>query len=219
MSTNVGSVGISLDLEVSSRLEKQIGTISENIAANLKTNIEKSVQKTDLSKSLGKSFASITKKSMDVGSKIGKNLIDGIKNATKKASESINTVKPAESTNNPVKTFKGLSKDDLSIKRDNSIAMQENINAQIESLRAKLKQLQNINVDGSLSDDLLKIEARMISLTDKSDRLTIDIRQLDGAIDGFDTNEVTKQTSKASKSDRKSVVYGKSVYIGGGGLI
>ena len=107
MSTNVGSVGISLDLEVSSRLEKQIGTISENIAANLKTNIEKSVQKTDLSKSLGKSFASITKKSMDVGSKIGKNLIDGIKNATKKASESINTVKPAESTNNPVKTFKG----------------------------------------------------------------------------------------------------------------
>lgn len=200
MSTNVGSVGISLDLEVSSRLEKQIGTISENIAANLKTNIEKSVQKTDLSKSLGKSFASITKKSMDVGSKIGKNLIDGIKNATKKASESVNTVKPAEATSNPVKTFKGLSKDDLIIKRDNSIAMQENINAQIESLRAKLKQLQNINVDGSLSDDLLKIESRMISLTDKSDRLTVDIRQLDGAIDGFDTNEVTNQTSKASKS-------------------
>lgn len=199
MSTNVGSVGISLDLEVSSRLEKQIGTISENIAANLKTNIEKSVQKTDLSKSLGKTFTSITKKSMDVGSKIGKNLVDGIKNATKKASESANVVKPAEASN-PVKTFKGLSKDDLIIKRDNSIAMQENINAQIESLRAKLKQLQNINVDGSLSDDLLKIESRMISLTDKSDRLTVDIRQLDGAIDGFDTNEVTNQTSKASKS-------------------
>lgn len=203
MSTNVGSVGISLDLEVSSRLEKQIGTISENIAANLKTNIEKSVQKTDLSKPLGKTFASITKKSMDVGSKIGKNLIDGIKNATKKASESVNTVKPVEATSNPVKSFKGISKDDLIIKRDNSIAMQENINAQIESLRAKLKQLQNINVDGSLSDDLLKIESRMISLTDKSDRLTVDIRQLDSAIDGFDTEEVTKQTSKASKSIEK----------------
>lgn len=205
--TNVGSIGISLDLEVSSRLEKQIGSISENIAGKLKTNIEKSVTKTDLSKSFGKSFNSITKKSAEIGSKIGKNIADGISNAAKKASASLNGVNhkqptstPAQSIGAPTKAFKDISKDDLSIKRDNSIAMQENINAQIESLRAKLKQLQNINVDGSLSDDLLKIESRMISLTDKSDRLTVDIRQLDAAIDGFDTKEITSEGAKVSSS-------------------
>ena len=70
--TNVGELAISLDIEVSSRLQDQINKVSNGVADKLKANIEKSVTKSDLSKTIGKSMSGVIKKASDIGSKIGR---------------------------------------------------------------------------------------------------------------------------------------------------
>lgn len=208
--TNVGELAISLDIEVSSRLQDQINKVSNGVADKLKANIEKSVTKSDLSKTIGKSMSGVIKKASDIGSKIGQSIESKIKASMERSKASIDktvtkasTMTDSQAVSGPAssgKGLKGVPKEFLVSKRDSSMQMQDNVNAQIEQLAQKMKELRNLNIDGSKSEEMLKIEARMISLTDKSDKLTLDIRQLDAAIDGFDANEINSQGGKAAET-------------------
>lgn len=210
MATNVGDLAISLDIEVSSRLQDQINKVSNGVADKLKSNIEKSVTKSDLSKTIGKSMSGVIKKASDIGSKIGQSIESKIKASMERSKASIDktvtkasTIPQSQSMGGSASSSKGLKgvpKEFLVTKRDSSMQMQDNVNAQIEQLAQKMKELRNLSIDGSKSEEMLKIEARMISLTDKSDKLTLDIRQLDAAIDGFDANEINDQGGKAAET-------------------
>ena len=202
---NVGSVQISLDIEVGSSVEKQIESISENIADKLKRNIEKSTEKSDLSKSIGKSLSSVTNKSFEIGNKIGKKISDGIKKATSKALEQKNISRAVNGTSNIAtpKIKSGVSVDDLTNQRDNSIAMQENLNAQIYELQKQLSNATDMQRKGVVTEEMLKLENRIISLKSKSDALTSSIRNLDNTIDNFDSEQSTNAMNKLDNSIKK----------------
>lgn len=67
--TSVGSVSISLDLDVSSNISKQLNKATQDISSKIKSGLESSLGKVDLSKD---------------AQKVGKSLSDGIENSVKK---------------------------------------------------------------------------------------------------------------------------------------
>ena len=147
--TSVGSVQISLDIEVSSSIEKQISNVSQNIANTLKSNIENSVKKSDLSKSIGKSLSSVASKSLDIGSKIGKNIAEGIKKATSKNTKietnfvDLNSIK--EKANKSLigekRNKKGISKADLESQLGSSESLYASLENDVSLLGDKLEQI------------------------------------------------------------------------------
>lgn len=210
--TNVGELAISLDIEVSSRLQDQINKVSNGVADKLKANIEKSVTKSDLSKTIGKSMSGVIKKASDIGSKIGQSIESKIKASMERSKASIDkTVTKAESEissqTSSTKTsssrsgsLKSLTKNELITKRGNEEKDQDITNGRILELQGELDKLSNLNIDGSKTKELLDIEAKMISLIKKSDNLTVVIRKINEAIDGFDANEINSQGSKAAET-------------------
>lgn len=212
MSTNVGELAISLDIELSSNVAKQISQVSEDIASKLKTGIESATgnMSGSLSKGLSKTFSKLSDSTKKAGSTIGQGIADGVQKSTSKIGEiikanlnkakakSMGVATAAVSSAGAPTAKAGITKESLITRRDNSMGMQDNINAQIEQYQAELKALSKVRIEPGMSEDMLKIEQRILSLTDKSDRLTVDIRQLDATIDGFDTSKASSELNQAS---------------------
>ena len=203
--TNVGSVQISIDIDVSSNLERQIESVTENVASRLKSSIEKSTAKSDLSKSIGKSLSSVTNKSFEIGSKIGNKIASGIKKATNKALEQKNVANAVNNASNLAtpKIKSGVGIADLTNQRDSSISMQENLNAQIYELQKQLSNATDMQRKGVVTEEMLKLENRIISLKSKSDNLTVSIRNLDSAIDNFDAEQPANGTNRLANATNK----------------
>jgi hypothetical protein len=203
--TNIGSVQISLDIEVGSSTEKQVASVSDRVSQKLKSSIEKNFSKDNLSRGIGKTLSSIVKQGTSAGEKIGKNIADGIKKASGKAFEKrsvAQVVNNASSVSSP-KVKSGVTLDDLTNQRDNSIAMQENLNAQIYELQKQLSNKIDMQRKGVVTEEMLKLENRIISLKSKSDSLTPSITNLDNAIESLNTSETAKDTGDlANQTDK-----------------
>lgn len=228
MATNVGELAISLDIELSSNVEKQISKVSEGIASKLKTGIESATgnMSGSLSKGLGKTFSKLSDSTKKVGTNIGKGIADGVSKSTSKLGDLVranldkakakvsNTTASAFTAAAPsssgstqaasaAKVKPGITKDSLITRRDNDMGMQDNLDAQIRKYQASLREMSALNIDGGVTEDMLKIEQRILSLTDKFERLSVDIRQLDAEIDGFDTNKSESEMNQASSAAEK----------------
>lgn len=212
---SIGSVSISLDIEVSSSLEKQIQKVSDNISDTIKKNVEKSFDSKSIESSISKPFENVMKKASSIGSNIGKKISEAISKASKKTVVNTENIAKTSFSDRSIPKARSalpsssLNISDLSNQRDSAIAMQENINAQIENTQAELTQLKSTDISGVMTDSMLKLEQRIISLTSKSDKLTVDIRNLDAAIDSFDTGkasvEVDELSSKLQKTSKVSL--------------
>ncbi len=217
--TSIGSISISLDIEASSSVEKQINKISNDVADKLKSSIENSTKLDNYSSSLSKSFGKVSKTTSSITSKLGKSVIEGIKKSTKQAESIIDNFQQKISTrkttrldndrNNDasisssvMKSPKGVTKNDLIVQKENQINLQMNLNNQIEAYKQKLKQIANMQINGNVTEEMLKLDQQIIKLTSNSDKLTVDIRNLDEVINSFDVENASQQINKLS--DKKS---------------
>lgn len=207
---SIGSVSISLDIEVSSSLEKQIQKVSDNISDTIKKNVEKSFDSKSIESSISKPFENVMKKASSIGSNIGKKISEAISKASKKTVVNTENIAKTSFSDRSIPKARsalpksGVNIDDLTNQQDTAITLQENVNAQIDLLNKKLKDLARTNISGTMSEEMLKIEQRMISLTSKSDKLTVDIRNLDAAIDSFNTNQATIEVEELSNNIQKA---------------
>ena len=217
--TSVGSVSISLDLDVSSRLEKQVQDAATKVGKVFENTLNKGDQGKSMGesliKSIDKSLSSIEKtleslvnKASKVGEKMGKNISNGIDKSTENIDVKMPNPKTQPKQTRAGPKMSGITKDDLISRRDNSIDLQENINSQIELLKSRISKLKlepNWIKTDKMEEDILRLEGKMISLTGKSDALTVDIANLDNAIDGFDTSQAAaSQEALAKKMDEAS---------------
>lgn len=195
MSDSVGK--ISLDLEVKSDLGKQISAMSGLIAKNLKSSLNAGTK--TMFDSM-KNSANDSVKSLDSSIKTTLNKMrNNLKNTMKSVFSLVKKVKmpsfnPVEnitskSVNIPkANTKRGppINTEVLTSQIQNTTSELDNINARIEQQREKLAQLKesfrntfNQNTKNKINEQILKTEASIIKLINKSDILGFKLADLD----------------------------------------
>ena len=210
MSDSVGK--ISLDLEVKSDIEKQIGTISNMIGKNMKAAIEGSTgnvfsgMKKQMNNTLG-SMGSTLKKSLDGMKDTAKNALSGAFTTAKdiklprvqfpksngaipKQAETGPSVQPRAPPIPKINT--GLNFEAVKAQIDNLTQSLDITNAKIEQQREKLAGLKesyanafNQGRKNKLQEDILKTESAINSLTAKSDKTGFKLADLDKQFQGM----------------------------------
>ena len=215
MSDSVGK--ISLDLEITSDLQNQIGKVSEAIGKNLKDATDGALKSTaksvddNIKKSINKTTSNMKNSISKMGNSLKKqmsNLFSSLKNIKiptpkfdKPENESIpkGNVKGQTSGRAPPKVNTNMNAEALKAQIDNVSATLDNINARIEQQQAKLAQLResykmafNPNTKNKIEEQMLKTEAVINKLTGQSDKLGFKLADLD--------EQFAKMSSAASKS-------------------
>lgn len=204
MSDSVGK--ISLDLEVKSDLGKQISTMSGLIAKNLKSSLNAGTK--SMFNSM-KNSANDSVKSLDSSIKSTLNKMrSNLKNTMKAVFSSVKSVKMPSF--NPVKNISAKSVNIPKINKNrgppinteiltsqiqNTTAELDNVNARIEQSKEKLAQLKesfvntfNQNTKNKINEQILKTEANIIKLINKSDILGFKLADLDSKLAMAGTN-------------------------------
>lgn len=223
--TSVGSVSISLDLDVSSKLEKQVQDAADKVGQKFSDKFSNSANSNDFSQSfsksmeqsfskLEKSLDSLVKKASEIGAKIGKRISQEVSDSA----ADVDVKKPNVRTSGAPtragpKVSSTISKEDLVQRRGDMAAIQDNINAQIDVIRAKMLEMTRFDPSQSMSPSFMKLEGQMLSLASKSNALTVDINNLDLSIANFDADKAAaeqaklgKETEAASKATRRQIL-------------
>lgn len=220
MSDSVGK--ISLDLEVKSDLGKQISSMSELIAKNLKSSLNAGTK--TMFDSM-KNSANDSIKSLDSGIKSTLNKMrNNLKNTMKSVFSSVKKIKmpsfsPVEnitskSVNIPKSnTNRGppINNEVLTSQIQNTAAELDNINTRIEQQREKLAQLKesftntfNQNTKNKINEQILKTEASIIKLINKSDILGFKLADLDSKLAMSSTNTANTNIKELGSSTSKT---------------
>ena len=202
MSDSVGK--ISLDLEVTSDLENQIGKVADKISKGLKNATDGAVKsamssvKDSVDKgvnNVNNSIKSGLNKTGDTIKKTVSNIFNSLKNIKmpsfkfeKPTDESIpkSNVKSQTSGRSPPKANTNMNTEALKAQIDNVSAILDNTNARIEQQKEKLAQLResykmafNPELKNNIEDKILKTEALINDLIGKSDKLGFKLVDLD----------------------------------------
>ncbi|MCF0149698.1 MAG: hypothetical protein HUJ77_15035, partial [Clostridium sp.] len=229
MNDSVGK--ISLDLEVKSDLGKQISAMSGLIAKNLKSSLNTgnktmfdSIKNSanDSIKSLDSSMKATLNKMRSNLKNTMKSLFSSIKKVNMPSFNPIEAESDSKSVNMPkTNTKRGppINAEALTSQIQNTAAELDNINARIEQQKEKLAQLKesfrntfNQNTKNKINEQILKTEASIIKLINKSDILGFKLADLDSrfAMANANTananiNNIGNSTSKAgSKASNSS---------------
>lgn len=219
MSDSVGK--ISLDLEVKSDLGKQISAMSGLIAKNLKASLNAGTK--SMFNSM-KNSANDSVKSLDSSIKSTLNKMrSNLKNTMKAVFSSVKSVKmpsfnpvkniSAKSVNTPkVNTNRGppINTEILTSQIQNTTAELDNVNARIEQSKEKLAKLKesfvntfNQNTKNKINEQILKTEANIIKLINKSDILGFKLADLDSKLAMAGTNIANANVKSLGNSVNK----------------
>lgn len=220
--TSVGTVSISLDLDVSSSLEKQVDAAAKKISDKLGDSLSKGDTGKELTEDLVKSistaidnvgekmskkFDQLIKEATKAGKKMGKGLSDGLSDVpvepqVKTVDAKSSTIKPRAPSIEAV-----MIKQDLIDKRSLQENIQETLDHQIRIIQSKLKSLEQLPISlqtDKVQNEMVNLEMKINKLVGQSQALTIDIRSLDTAINEFDTKKAAAEQEKLSKEMDKA---------------